>query len=106
MQLFKKLIATLFFIALVLPTAIQSMHAFKEHEHVVCTSKTDQHLHELENDCAELHLQLELFSFQINNNYEVIPQDYYSQNFIEQPQQDKVVYFSKKSSRAPPYFTI
>ena len=34
-----------------LPSVIQTIHAFENHSHSVCTSKTDQHIHEKNFDC-------------------------------------------------------
>ncbi|MDY0779415.1 hypothetical protein [Tenacibaculum sp. IB213877] len=87
--------------------AIQVVHAFENHHHTVCTSKNDAHFHDNSDlDCSQLHYQHQIFHTEITSDYEVVPQHYYVEKFIQQPQQTKVVYLSKKSSRAPPYFTI
>jgi hypothetical protein len=50
-----------------LPIAINSLHDFMNHEHTVCVSKIENHLHEKELDC-DLHLiKQNDFSLLINN---------------------------------------
>lgn len=101
--LLRKHIAFIFLFLLFTPTLIRSSHAiFENHEHISCTSKTDQHLHQLENDCSDLHLQLETFYFNLDTNFELSSKDYYSNKPVEKTQQVKSVFFLHKSSRGPP----
>lgn len=39
----------------ILPLAINSLHDLMNHEHTVCSSKVEQHIHEKDIDCS-LHL--------------------------------------------------
>ena len=102
----KKYITSFFLFALLLPTAIQVAHAFEEHEHVVCISKSEKHLHELENDCGDLHLQLTVFNYNFNNPNSLFNEFDYQNITINKSQQLITNYSSKKSSRAPPIVII
>lgn len=42
-------------VVFLLPIGINSLHDFMNHEHSVCTSKIEKHLHEKDIDC-QLHL--------------------------------------------------
>lgn len=102
----KKYITTFFLFALLLPTAIQVAHAFDKHEHVICISKSDKHLHELENDCGDLHLQLTVFYYNFNNPESLLNEPVNVKKTICKSQQLIANYSSNKSSRAPPIVII
>lgn len=89
-----------------LPTSIQILHELENHEHSVCKAIGEYHIHKQEVDCDEFHKLLTPFSFDFPSNYDVIPQHFYTTTFIDKPQHIQGVYHSKKSSRAPPYFTV
>lgn len=105
MYKFRNYISAIFLFALLLPTAIQVVHAFEKHEHTVCTSINDDHFHEKELECSLLHYQLQVFSYTTASNYAVIPLHFYKTTYNEQPQVLSVVYTDKKNTRGPPYFT-
>lgn len=88
------------------PISIQIVHEFQNHEHSICKAIGEQHIHQLDNDCDEYHKQLTSFSIDFTSNFDVIPTHFYTTIYIDKPQTIKEVYRSKKSSRAPPYFTI
>ena len=102
----KRYITSFFLFALLLPTAIQVAHAFEEHEHVVCISNTDKHLHELENDCGDLHLQLTVFYYDFSNPNSLFNEVVYAKNSIRKSQQLNANYSSNKSPRGPPIVII
>lgn len=52
-------ISALLLFALLLPFAVKLDHVFENHEHVVCNSTIENHLHESEVDC-------DFFDYQIN----------------------------------------
>ncbi|QOD61172.1 hypothetical protein H9I45_01630 [Polaribacter haliotis] len=89
-----------------LPVTIEVLHDLEEHEHTVCTSIGEQHLHKQDLDCDQFHKQLTVFSSEIASNYDVIPPHFYKTTFIDKPQITSEVYHSKKWSRGPPNFTI
>lgn len=102
----KKYIIPFFLFALLLPTAIQVIHALNKHEHVVCISKTEQHLHELENDCSDLHLQLTVFYYNLNKPSLLVNELVFAKKANYKSQQLTTNYSSNKSSRAPPIVII
>ena len=86
-----------------MPTLIRASHDFfEDHEHITCTSKTDHHLHELENDCGDLHLQLKVYNFNLCNNYELLHKENYVKKSVEKSQKVKSLFYSFKPSRGPP----
>lgn len=91
---------------LFLPATIQLVHVFEQHEHIVCTSDIEQHIHERDLECALCHLQAETLSITFESETEVIPPQFYKAFTQEVTQQYVEVLIHKKSSRAPPYFTI
>jgi hypothetical protein len=44
---------------LLIPSTIQTLHAFDLHEHLSCNSNSEAHFHADEMDCSICHLQLE-----------------------------------------------
>ncbi|MCF2875604.1 MULTISPECIES: hypothetical protein [unclassified Tenacibaculum] len=89
------------------PTLVRASHdLFEDHEHIACTSKTEQHLHELENDCDDLHLQLKVTYFDFGNNYELFSEDIHIEKALRSPKQFNSNFTSHKSSRAPPSYII
>lgn len=100
------ILSLLLSIIVILPYAIQSVHAFKDHEHKTCTSKIVKHFHKKEKDCGVSHLILEQYSidFSDENNWQIYnvintnPTNCYSYYYDYNIQ--------LKSSRAPPYFIV
>lgn len=102
----KKLISTFFLFVLIAPTSIEILHDLENHEHIICTSLSDQHIHKKSLDCDEFHKHITFFSFDFSSKLDVIPKHFYSLVFIEQPQIDKEIYQSIKTTRGPPDFTV
>ncbi|WP_158837955.1 hypothetical protein [Polaribacter sp. L3A8] len=104
--MFKKLLSVFFLLLLMLPTSIEIIHNLENHEHTVCTSVTEHHIHEQHFSCAEFHKHLTVFSMDFTSNLDVIPTHFYTSIFIDKPQRIKEVCQSIKTSRGPPYYTI
>ncbi len=71
--MFKKIISVFFIFVLIAPLSIQILHVLENHEHTVCTSKIEKHVHKKDFDCKiELIRQNHYFitnnSFQLNIN--------------------------------------
>ncbi|MGB0880021.1 MAG: hypothetical protein ACPGTO_05595 [Polaribacter sp.] len=88
------------------PTLVEVIHDLENHEHTVCMSDSEHHLHKKSLDCKEFHKQITFFSYEFSSGIDAIPTHFYTTIFIDKPQILKEVYHSKKSSRAPPYFTV
>ena len=54
---------------LFLPATIQIAHAFESHEHVICSSDTEHHLHEDDIECFLCHLQADSYTSLNKNSY-------------------------------------
>lgn len=89
-----------------IPTSIEIIHVLENHEHTVCTSVSEQHLHEQSINCDEFHKQLTIFSMDFTSNLDVIPKHYYTTFFVDESQTFKEIYQSIKTTRGPPYFTV
>tara|TARA_R110001592_G_scaffold216203_2_gene469782 strand:+ start:104 stop:418 length:315 start_codon:yes stop_codon:yes gene_type:complete len=104
--LLKKIVSVFFLFVLIAPLSIQILHVLENHEHTVCTSKVEKHVHKQSFDCKELHKHLTFFTFDFTSNLDVIPAHFYASIFIIKPQIDKEIYQSIKSTRGPPIFTV
>ncbi|WP_408023978.1 hypothetical protein [Tenacibaculum sediminilitoris] len=102
----KKHIALLSVLVLLLPTVVLTIHLFQNHEHTFCSSTNEHHFHAQELDCSLAHYQFNVFTYQTAEYFAVIPQHYYKLDYKTQPQLISFVYADKKSSRAPPCFTV
>jgi hypothetical protein len=91
---------------LFIPSIVQLVHVFENHEHKTCTVKEVKHIHAKEIDCDILHRPHQNLALDIPSRYDVIPEHYYATTFNELPQIIHVVYHSKKNSRGPPYFIV
>ncbi|QTE23491.1 hypothetical protein [Polaribacter cellanae] len=58
-------------IVFLLPIAVNSVHDFLEHEHKVCISKVESHVHKKDIDC-NLHLLKQGNTFLVEHNFEVL----------------------------------
>lgn len=47
----KKIISIFFLFVLIVPLSIQILHVLENHEHGVCTSKVEKHVHKKDFDC-------------------------------------------------------
>jgi len=89
-----------------IPTLIETIHDLENHQHTICISAYEHHLHKESLDCEEFHKQIIFFSFEFSSDTDIITKHFYTTTFIDKPQNIKEVYHSKKSSRAPPYFAV
>ncbi len=62
-----------------LPLAINSLHDFLNHEHGVCNSKIEKHIHEKDIDC-KLHLIKQSDANLASNSFKVLPNTIISNN--------------------------
>lgn len=91
---------------LLLPTVVLTIHLFENHEHTVCSSTNEHHFHEQDLDCSLAHYHFNTFTYQTAENFSVVPKHFYKSDYATQPQLISFVYAEKKSSRAPPFFTV
>jgi len=65
-----------------LPMAIDSVHDFLNHEHTICNSKIETHIHEKNLDC-KLHLIKQSDSFLTTTHYNIITNIIISSNALQ-----------------------
>ena len=82
------------------------LHVIENHEHTVCISKTEKHIHANEIDCDLLHRPYQTYAFEIPSRLDVIPKHYYTSTTETAAQLFHVVFLSKKNPRGPPFFTV
>lgn len=86
-----------------LPIAINAVHDILNHEHTVCSSKIEQHLHEKDIDCS-LHLIKHSSSFLTVNHYQILIKTIISNNDSSQYSFLKNHYQLSFSLRGPPLY--
>ena len=89
-----------------IPSVIQLVHVFENHEHTTCVSKEAKHIHAKELDCDIFHRPYQNLALDIPSRFDVIPAHFYATTFTEIPQVFHAVYYSKKSSRGPPNLIV
>jgi hypothetical protein len=71
-NLLQKSISIALLFALLLPFAVKLEHIFEDHEHSVCNSKIENHIHQLNDDCDFLNYNINSFNYSNNFVYEVV----------------------------------
>ena len=69
-QLLLQTLSAFLIYALLLPFAIKLDHVFENHNHAVCNSKVESHIHESELDCDFYDYQINQLSYVPNNAFE------------------------------------
>ena len=54
-NLLQKTLSIALLLALLLPFALKLEHIFEDHNHTICKSKTESHIHQLNDDCDFLN---------------------------------------------------
>ncbi|WOC40365.1 hypothetical protein [Polaribacter sp. HL-MS24] len=88
------------------PIAIQSFHAFEDHEQEVCISKIDQHLHQEKNDCHDFHWNSITYTSLFHDHEKELPIKFYRSVFTNKNSHFHPVGLFKRKSRGPPYFIV
>ncbi|CAM1355075.1 hypothetical protein [Tenacibaculum halocynthiae] len=99
---FKKHIIFLSLLVLLLPSVIQCIHAFENHEHIICSSIDEHHFHEQEIDCSILHFQVGVTTYDYPFDYQIISEEIYNPQF-NQPLTVTLHNTNKKTPRGPPF---
>lgn len=61
-HVFHKIIPLLISAGILLPILTGFVHALHQHDHKICNSKVDQHVHSDQDDCTDLHYLIDLQS--------------------------------------------
>ncbi len=62
-EIFRIILAAIFSLALLFPTAVKLAHTFENHDHEVCTDFT-VHIHKKQLDCSICDFHFSIFSFE------------------------------------------
>lgn len=65
-EILKVILAAIFSLALLFPTAIKFAHTFEGHDHEVCTDFS-VHIHKKQLDCSICDFHFSIFSFKAHN---------------------------------------
>lgn len=101
-----RIFALLLLLVIIVPITIQTVHAFENHEHTVCTATDIKHIHNQDIDCSVFHFQIQLNIFDFSTDYEFINFPIVDQNFDNYTPSTYHTYLISKSSRGPPYFIV
>lgn len=99
----KRHIASFLLLVFLVPVAINSVHDFLDHEHTVCSSKIESHIHDKDVDCT-LHLLKQSNSFLSLESFEFPIKDIYQKNSTTNYHYLKNHYQLSFSLRGPPNF--
>lgn len=99
----KRHIASFLLLVFLVPVAINSIHDFLDHEHTVCTSKFENHIHDKDTDCT-LHLLKQGNSFLALEYFEIPTKTIYPENSTYKYHFLKNHYQLSFSLRGPPVF--
>ena len=90
-----KIISVWTVVLLLFPIGIQFAHSLENHEHFVCNSKENSHIHAQQIDCRFCHIILETNTVFNNNHFE-----FYSPTIID----IIPVFFEKENTETPLFY--
>lgn len=90
-------------IILLFPIGLQFAHALENHEHIVCSSTTDQHIHNQTIDCSVNHLQLDNSTLFYVLNYDVIVPSISIDLPLYYANENHNIHLYYTSTRGPPF---
>lgn len=90
----------------VLPFAVQTLHAIEGHEHTVCTAENEHHFHQQEVDCSTYHQIIEHNAIKFSIKFELKTLAVFKKIYTYNYQNKYPSHLQFKASRAPPYFIV
>lgn len=93
-------------VIMILPFAVQTVHALQVHTHEICNTKKIKHIHKQKVDCSVYHLNIEQPSVDLLSNFNLKLRSFFNRNATYLYQNQYLVNLQSKSSRAPPYFIV
>lgn len=105
-KILHSVVATFLVLLVILPFAIQAVHALHDNEHKVCTAKEIKHFHDQGTDCSIYHFAIEQNSTDLVTNYDLNINDVFNLNLTFYYFKDYQNQNQLKSSRAPPGFIV
>ena len=105
-KILHKAVAIFLALIVILPFAIQTVHALQDHEHLVCNAKEVKHFHDQHTNCSVYHFTIEQNSIDFVSNYDLEINNVSNINPAFYCLKDYHDTYQLKSSRAPPYFIV
>jgi len=93
-------------LSIVLPFAIQTLHALEGHEHTVCTAENEHHFHQQKVDCGIYHQNTKHNSFDFSNDFNLKSPPFFKKKYTYFYQHKQPLNLQLKTSRAPPIFIV
>lgn len=101
-----KIISLSVIFAFLLPIGIEFTHSFEKHEHIICNSIDNQHIHNQEIDCSFCHFHHNFSSTIVEYNFKLNRATIIDEKPLSSVQQNYKVFLYFNSSRGPPYFIV
>lgn len=92
--------------ALLLPFAVQFIHSFEEHEHLVCNAQNEIHFDTHKIDCSVFHFKINTNTINFETKIIFLGNDFSFEKYYSEIQKLKAVKLYFKSSRAPPFLLV
>ena len=96
-------ISSVLLLAVLLPFAVQFIHAFEKHEHLTCNSQNKIHFDTHEVDCSVFHFKINTNKINFESGITFLENDFEFEKIYSQTLQLKAVKLYYKASRAPPF---
>lgn len=103
-KLFKHIITHALILTVLLPFAVQLIHAFEHHEHICIES--DIHIDEHELDCSVFHFKINQNSIDFNSEEFLTENTILKSTIFNIEEQKSSINVQYKSSRAPPFLLL
>lgn len=87
---------------IVLPFAVQTLHALEGHEHTVCTAENEHHFHQQEVNCNIYHQIIEQNAIDFSIKFDLKPPLSFKRSCTYFYQNKYTSSIQLKASRAPP----
>jgi hypothetical protein len=91
---------------ILLPLAIQTIHAFKKHEYLVSNKQVSINLYDEEPNCSVFHFKINHNSIDFNSVFVAHENSIFNNKIYTLSNLNYGVLQPQKSSRAPPYLML
>jgi len=103
-NLFKHIVSSVLMITVLLPFAVQFLHAFEHHDHVC--SENDIHIDSHELDCSVFHFKINQNTVVFASEEKLSENNISTNNIFTIEERKSSVNLQYKSSRAPPFLLL
>jgi len=88
---------------MLLPFAVQTVHAFEKHEQSDLSSQVTLKVNEHETDCSFFHYKINNSFFDFSTKFLIVETNFISENILSNEVEITSIKLFSKSSRAPPF---